>query len=377
MKNDDRAVNILKLTAFAPFGPKRITLIEKRFSNLEDVFTANKKLLLKTGISEKIMDDFIAWRKTFNIASVLQLLEKEKISFIDWHSPLYSKLLLEIYDPPPILFYQGNIDILNHGEHYLAVVGTRNNTAYGAKVISELIPQLKKHNFVIISGLAIGIDTLAHQAILNAAGLTVAVLGSGLCDHRIYPKNNRTLIKDIIKNNGLIISEFFPDVNAQKHNFPRRNRIISGLSEAVLVVEAQEKSGSLITSRCALEQNRDVLTIPGNIFAANSKGTNLLIKSGAKVITDTEDIIENFKIEINLTESVSKEVRKNLSQTNNPTEETIYQLIRQADMRCETITSNEIAKKTELDTSEINSTLSILEINGAIKNTDGYLTPIL
>ena len=311
---------------------------------------------------------------------LLKQLEEDKIEYICWHDTRYPRLLLEIHDPPPILFYQGNISILNQPNNFLAVIGSRKNTPYAEKIINSFILDLVKYNFVIISGLAFGIDSLAHQATLTARGTTIAVLGSGLQQKYIYPRKHRLLAKNIINSGGLIISEFVPDCPAQKTNFPRRNRIISGLSQGVLIVEAEIKSGSLITADHALNQNRDILAIPGNIFLGSSVGTNALIKKGAQLITNVNDILTTFNIEesININTNHQLNLFSNLKyHPQTLIENEIYQLIYQAALKGDKINTNEIIKKTKLDTSTINSTLSILEIAGAIKNQDSCLEPNL
>ena len=198
------------------------------------------------------------------------------------------------------------------------------------------------------------------------------MLGTGLDCQSIYPSSNRQLVKNIIKKGGLIISEFPPKTQALKQNFPQRNRIISGLCQATLVIEAQNKSGSLITAHYALDQNREVLAIPGNIFSGYSSGTNNLIKSGAKTITKPEDIFEVFKIENQKKLSLNK---RKMAEPNliSETEKIIYRILKSASEKAESLTSDEIIKISKLDTSVINSTLSILELRGIAKSNEiGY-----
>lgn len=202
----------------------------------------------------------------------------------------YPELLREVDSPPPVLFYKGNIDIID-GFKNLSMVGSRKSSAYGYNIAFSFASQLVNFNITVISGLAAGIDGASHKGALEGNGNTVAVLGCGI--DKIYPASNRDLFK-AISNKGCILSEYLPGTPPLKHNFPRRNRIIAGLSKAVLVVEATKKSGSLITARFALDNGRDVFAIPGDIRRKNSSGTNWLIQNGAKLITSVEDILEEY-----------------------------------------------------------------------------------
>lgn len=214
-----------------------------------------------------------------------------QIEEIDISSKKYPKQLKEIYNPPQKIYALGNIEILNNIG--IAIVGARKATEYGKKVALKLSEDLSKNKIVIISGLAKGIDSYAHIGTLNVQnGKTIAVLGSGIKE--IYPKENIELARKIIKKGGCIISEYFPNEKPNKINFPKRNRIISGLSKGVIVVEASEKSGALITADFALEQGREVFTVPGSIYSNTSVGTNKLIQQGAKLVTNYEDVLNEI-----------------------------------------------------------------------------------
>ena len=199
----------------------------------------------------------------------------------------YPNKLKSIYDPPELLYCLGDIRLLN--EPSIAIVGTRNASNYGKRIAYNLSQELSKRGVTIISGLASGIDSYAHEGAFKNVGKTIAVLGSGI--DVIYPKENEDLYKSIIKNGGLIVSEFPLGTKPEKDNFPKRNRIISGLSDGVVVVEAKKKSGALITADLALEQGRSVFAVPGNIDSQNSEGTNNLIKEGAVPVTSYLDIL--------------------------------------------------------------------------------------
>ena len=204
----------------------------------------------------------------------------------------YPKKLLNIYDPPKEIYVLGNSKILN--DFCLGIVGTRKASEYGIKVTNAISYSLAKYGAVIVSGMANGIDTSAHKGAILAKGKTIAVLGGGF--KHIYPKENEQLFLDIIKSGGAVITEYAEDIKPEKENFPKRNRIISGLSSGIIVTEAPEKSGSLITADLALEQGKDVFAIPGSIFSKNSKGTNELIKQGAKLTENIFDILEEFDL---------------------------------------------------------------------------------
>ncbi|MDA2921876.1 DNA-processing protein DprA [Patescibacteria group bacterium AH-259-L07] len=206
----------------------------------------------------------------------------------------YPQLLKEIPDSPHKLYVWG---VLKQKEKYpLAVVGTRKVSNYGKQVTIELVKELAKQGLTIISGLALGVDGISHQAALDANGRTIAVLGSGF-DH-LYPQEHAKLANDIVKSGGAIITEYPPDAKPTQKTFPARNRIIAGMSLGVLVIEAPMRSGALITARHALEQNRDVFAVPGSIYNKNSAGTNNLIKMGAKPVTSPEDILESFNLQL-------------------------------------------------------------------------------
>ncbi len=218
---------------------------------------------------------------------ILTYYRKKEITPITINDTSYPQLLAQIYDPPFVLYARGRLELLKQ-EKRLAVVGTRKPTKVGLQTLIHLIPPLVNERWTIVSGLALGIDAYSHRLTIEAGGQTIAVLGCGF--DFIYPRENQTLF-DEMANNQLLLSEYPPFVPPKKWHFPARNRIISGLSTAVLVVEAKERSGSLITADQALEQGRDVFAIPGSIFSPQSVGTNRLIQQGAKLVLTAEDIM--------------------------------------------------------------------------------------
>lgn len=357
----------LALSHFSKLGPQTVNKLEKYFNSAIQVFYASRTELEQAGLNSKLASEYISWRNNYSLVATETALEREGVNYITKIDASYPLILREIHASPYILYFRGNISLLSKNNYQaLAVIGSRNHSAYGAKIISMLLPEIINQEIIIVSGLAIGVDTLAHQATLMNQGKTIAVLGSGLNDEHVYPPSNRSLLKAIIEKGGLILSEFPPFTPPLKGNFPQRNRIISGLSQAILVIEAGIKSGALITANYALEQNREVLAVPGNTFSDYSRGTNHLLKLGAKLVDCPTDILEMYNCEHSLLpKNCSKATNK--IQLKAPEEEAIYNMIKSAHERGETITSDEIADRSQLDTAVINSTLSILELGGVAK----------
>ncbi|MGY3713932.1 DNA-processing protein DprA [Sutcliffiella cohnii] len=241
-------------------------------------------------VSMKTADKIHHHLHEFNILPLLKVYEREKILIVTIHDKRYPPLLKQIFDPPFVLYCKGNIKLLQT-EKLLSVVGTRTPTTYGKRVIPYIVKPLLLQNWHFISGLALGIDELVHIEAIKNGGKTIAVLGSGVL--QVYPEKNKGLAK-IIGNEHLLISEYPPLTKPLKWHFPQRNRIISGLSMGTLIIEAKEKSGSLITADQAMEQGREVFAVPGPIYEQTSFGTNKLIQHGAKLVTNYEDILNEL-----------------------------------------------------------------------------------
>lgn len=271
---------------------------------------------------------------------------------------IYPKLLRQIHDFPKTLYCRGNLNLLT--KTCFAVVGTRKLTSYGKEVAQNVVRGLVQSGFVIVSGLAFGIDAVAHQTTLDCGGKTIAVLGGGVEDKNIGPQTNLPLAKNILKNDGLIISEYSGEKSIQAFNFAARDRIVSGLSKGVLVVEAPEKSGALITARCAIDQNRDVFAVPGSIFSINSVGPNSLIKNGAKLVTSAQDVLDEYDSNLKLFEE-----EKIALSTKDPVQKIILAILDNNG----TVFIDDIIRESGKETSKIISALSVLEIKGLIKNT--------
>lgn len=344
---------LLSISHFHKFGPKKLKLLKNRLLSWSNIWSASLSDITSIGITNDLAQEFIIFRNKFDQESLLKTLEKNNIKFAILGENNYPKLLSNIEDAPYIIYYKGDINLEN--QYPLAIVGARKYTEYGKKIIETLVADLAYNGLTIISGLAIGIDSLAHNQALNKGAKTIAVLGSGI--NKIYPSSNERLAEKIINSNGGIISEFPIEYEAFKQNFPQRNRIVSGLSLGVLVIEAQEKSGSLITAYFGLEQNREVFAVPGDIDRLSSGGTNKLIKKGAIPVTKADDILEVLKIN-------KKEEEKEAFNANfNDNEKTILKLLSKTP-----INKEELIISSKLDTKHINSTLSILEIKNVVKN---------
>ena len=344
----------LAFNQITAIGPIRWQRLLDYFSNLEHAWQAGNMELIKAGLEPKIVDELMKKRPQINPDFELEKVEKLKINLLTILDDNYPKLLKEIYAPPPLLYYFGNLDLNN--DFPLAVVGSRKISSYGKQVTQQLVNGLTTSGLTIISGLALGVDACAHQAAIESSGKTIAVLGSGL--NQIYPASNHQIAQKITNLGGAIISEFPLGMPPLKYNFPQRNRIISGLSLGTLVIEAGEKSGALITARYALEQNREVFAVPGNIYNQGSFGTNKLIKMGAKLVTEVGDILETLNLEQAQNFKAAKKVMPD-----NETEKILLKLLND-----QPIHVDKLSQCARLDISIINSTLSIMEMKGMVKN---------
>lgn len=263
----------------------------KHFKNIEKIYNATKEELMQTeGIGEKTSEIILSTSRKQNLDKHIEYMEKHNIDIVSIQDAEYPEILKEIYDAPISLYVRGNKNILN--ELSVAIIGCRECTEYGRNITKNLSYNIAKNKINIVSGLAKGIDGIAHQGALFAGGKTVAVLGNGL--DTIYPKENEHLAIEMLQKGGAIISEYPLGTKPEKQNFPERNRIVSGMSKGIIVIEAKEKSGTLITVDFALEQGRDVFVVPGNINSETSIGTNDLIKQGAKLITSYKDVLEEY-----------------------------------------------------------------------------------
>lgn len=269
--------------------------------------------------------------------------------------PPFLKALREIPESPKTVFYEGTLPDIHKDTKVLAVVGSRRHTRYGKEITQKLVSFLSHYPIIIVSGLALGIDSIAHKTALEVKLPTVAVPGSGLAHKNLYPSLHKQLAKDILSSGGVLISEFTPETKAAPWTFPKRNRIMAGLCDAVLVIEAEEKSGTLITARLALEYNKTVLAVPGNIDSPTSSGTNWLIRQGATPITKGEDILDALNIK-------TKEENQTLPLVDlSPEEETILNLLREPKSK------DALIRESGLEANVALITLTSLELKDLIK----------
>ncbi len=287
----------IAFNVFWEIGPIRFKLLRDFFGSAKKAFTTSGEDLIKTGLNKKLVERFLVFRKTFDVYSYNLRLENLKVETLCLEEDNYPKILGEIDDAPFLIYVKiKNKNKINEifKKRAIAVVGTRKITEYGRQVTEKITKGLVDAGFVIVSGLARGVDRIAHETTINSKGLTIAVLGCGL--DIVYPPEHADLEEKIIESGGMIIGEFPLGTPPNPENFPLRNRIISGLSLGVVITEAAEKSGSLITASCAAEQGREVFAVPGPITSPLSSGNSELLKKGAKVVTKVEDILEELNV---------------------------------------------------------------------------------
>lgn len=333
-------------------GRVRINQLLEHFGDLEHAWKASLSALRKAGLDAKIAETIINFRSRISPEVESEKLERFQVTALPFTDPSFPWRLKEIYDYPPLLYIRGRI--LPSDECCLAVVGTRRATVYGRQVTEEIVADLARNGVTVVSGLAGGIDSIAHRAALDAGGRTIAVFASGL--DIVYPAENAKLAREII-DQGALISEYSLGTKPKADNFPRRNRIMSGMSLGVLVIEAGERSGALITATQALEQNREVFAVPGSVFSPASRGTNRLIQEGAKLITNCNDILEELNLKIVAQQLEMKEVVI--------AGETESQLLKE--LSAEPSHIDEICRRSGLPMATVSSNLAVMELRGLVK----------
>jgi DNA processing protein len=337
-------------------GPVRLRVLLDHFGDVRQAWEASVATLQALGFDRRTIETFVTLRSKMDLAAELERVSKLGVTLLTWDSPNYPSLLRNISDPPPVLYIKGKL--LPRDEWGLAVVGTRRATVYGREATRSLVGGLAASGVTIVSGLAYGIDTFAHRTALEAGGRTIAVLGSGV--DIIYPAENRKLA-GLIASNGAVVSEYPLGTQPEGGNFPRRNRIISGLSLGVLVVEGSKRSGAMITADYAAEQGREIFAVPGNILSPKSAGPNQLIQQGAKLVTTIGDILE----ELNLT-MVTEQAEAREIIPDNETEAVLLE-----HLSAEPIHVDELGRATGLPISQVASTLTLMELKGKIRQVGG------
>lgn len=354
----------LALSRLPGIGPVAVCRWLEHFISVDNLFAASIEAMQAAEITPKQINLLknINWPL---IENDLRWLEKNNAQIIALEDPAYPVLLREIHDPPLVLYAQGNVSLLT--QQQLAIVGSRHPTPTGKDLAYQFSKELASAGLVITSGLALGVDAASHQGALVAKGKTIAVLGTGL--KYIYPRGHQTLAQEIVRKEGLLISEFPIDTPPKATNFPMRNRVISGLSLGVLVIEAAIRSGSLITARMALEQNRDVFAIPGSIHNPLARGCHQLIRQGAKLVETSQDVLE----EINLAVKQVKERIPAVLQQEPVDLDPILQRVL-AQIGYEVTALDVIILRSGLTAAEVSSMLLPLELEGYVQCVPGGYT---
>ena len=355
------------LSSIPGVGSVRYGKLLEHFGNPQGVWEATLNELKGLAFLNRSLIDLILNNKYRDELDIhLERIYKNNIKILTINDELYPCHLKSIYDPPPVLYVKG---IIRKEDDNIAIVGSRRATSYGMSMAERLSRELAGLGITVVSGMARGIDSYAHSGALKAGGRTIAVLGCG--PDIVYPSENEKLMEGIAKT-GLIVSEYIPGSPPVSRNFPARNRIISGMSMGVVVIEAGERSGSLITADFALEQGREVFSVPGNADNFNSRGTNRLIKDGAKMVTDIEDILEELKVLKRANNIRSHEY-------NSTTKDRLIAALDEDERRIAECLINEmlhidaLTVKTGLCTQIVNSLLVIMELKGVVEQMPGKI----
>lgn len=351
--NNSEKKYLISLTSYVPFGPARLNLLMEYFGNAKKVWEVDRVKLYEVGLSQKLVEGFDKYRKNFDFGRYLKKLEKLKIKVIAKEEKGYPEPLKEIPSAPILIYVRGNLDISGPT---IAIVGARKMTAYGKEVTENFTEELTRYGFIIVSGLARGVDTVAHKTTIISKGITIAVLGGGL--DSIYPPDNTKLAEKIVEEGGALVSEYPLGYPALPINFATRNRIISGLSKGVLVIEGREKSGTLLTASAAAEQGRNVFAVPGQITSPMSEAPFFLIKNGARMVLSVKDILEELSVEF----AVDRKLMDKLT-PNTFSEERILSTLEN-----EPLHLDEIARISTLAVSAVLSALTVMEMKGMVKS---------
>jgi len=348
----------LGFNAISGIGPVRFRALLRHFGDLADAWAAGESDLRAAGLDRGTVESIISTRATIDLDRMLERVDRTGATVLTLEDPDYPALLAELPEAPPVLYVKGTL--LDQDRWAVAFVGTRRASVYGKEVTYSLVTPLVHAGITIVSGLALGIDATAHRAALQAGGRTIAVLGTGI--DVIYPHDHSKLAAEIT-DSGALVSIFPPGTGPEAHNFPLRNRIVSGLALGTVVVEAPASSGALITADAAAEQGRDVFAVPGNINARTSAGTNSLIQAGAKLVTCAEDILE----ELNLTRT-TVETRAQIVEIapDSPVEAALLGALADAPLHID-----DLCQACSLPITEVSSTLALMELKGMVRRLDG------
>lgn len=337
-------------------GAARLRALLEIFGDARSAWEAPDESLRASGLPNGIVDNLLKLRSSISLEAVWENIRAQGIRVLIWDDDDYPRRLREIANPPPVLYLRGALS--DADEWAVAIVGTRRITAYGHQIAERIAAHLVAAGITVVSGLALGVDTVAHQSALDSGGRTLAVLGSGV--DRIYPPRNRKLAEDIIES-GALISDYPPGTPPEAGNFPPRNRIISGLSLATVVVEAGERSGALITANFAAEQGRDVFAVPGNVLAPQSRGTNHLIQTGAFPLLDPQEILDT----LDLTRVVEYRQARIVLPAD-ATEARLFDLLEH-----EPLHVDEIRTQAGLPIEQVTAALALMELKGMVRQVGG------
>jgi DNA processing protein len=337
-------------------GAVRFKALLSAFGSAEAAWDASPQALLEAGLSRKIVEGFQRLRKGVSLEQVQQRLQALSVQLLTWDDEAYPHHLKEIDQPPPVIYERGTLK--PEDDWAVAIVGTRKVTAYGRQVAEEVASALARSGVTIVSGLARGVDSISHQAAINAGGRTLAVLGNGV--DLVYPPENRKLAAQIMEH-GALVSDYPIGTQPDGQNFPPRNRIISGLSLAVIIIEAGLTSGALITASFAAEQGRDVFAVPGNINAPQSQGTNRLIRDGAQPLLSPQDVLETLNLNM-VTEHQA--VRSVLP--SDPVEARLYGLLSHEPKHVD-----DIRAQAGMPIETVSATLAMMELKGMVRQVGG------
>jgi DNA processing protein len=356
-------IHLHALASIPGVGAKTLIAILNHFDTPEEAWESPSSAFRPIpDIGTKTLSAISDAQRNFSFERASEELEKNGIRILPFFDPEYPKLLREIPDFPPILYVRGNFTGWNT-KPCLTIIGSRNHTAYGRQVAAKFATEAIEAGFVVVSGLAFGIDSDAHQAALDAHGETIAILGSGIDDRHITPQSHLPLARSVMQH-GALVSEYPPGMTASKGTFPARNRIMAGLSAGTLVVEAMEKSGTAITARLALDYNREVFAVPGSIFSPLSAGCHHLIRQGGKPVTSIADILEEYP---SLAPGADAGDPMMIStETFSPNEMIVWEILSH-----EALHIDMILKRSTLETTETIAQLTFLELKGLAKNIGG------
>lgn len=361
----DERLYWLGFSVFPGIGPRRFKTLLKRFGSAKETWKVTGPGLVKAGLGEKLVSRFEKFRREFSLEGYANKLKEKKVWFLTLDDEEYPKQLQEIPNPPFVLYVKGSLpeqSILGV-EPLIAVVGTRKITNYGREVTEFLVRDLVSAGFAIVSGLAIGIDSVAHSTAVENDGKTIAVLGCGVdC---CTPATNQHLYNSIVDSGGLILSEFPLSQIPTKGSFPSRNRIIAGLSAGVLVTEGAEDSGSLITADYAFKFGRKVFAVPGPITSSLSRGPHKLLERGARLVTSGEDILKELQISNNKLQ-INTKVQSSKKQKGTREERRILEILENEELHID-----EIVRRSGWDIAKISSLLSLMEIKGMLRDVGG------